>query len=614
MKFAIALLCSLAAAPAMAQTTNVFGIDFTANNGQAVSGATHARLRYNSGTGVIEVSYAGAAYTALVPASVTETLAQTYAAGSGTASSIMLLDSTRGPVIVRDNAVTIGTLFGVQNSAGNGFLTITANARNFIRSGLADGAASVSLAVDTISSWSNATAKLLQVLTANSERFSISSAGNLNLVAGATLAGAGTVNYNSAVADSGAAVGHSFDTTNAFATDGDVAFRIRSGGADWFTAGRNASARKFIFFGDADATGSGPLVVKSTASSVGVLFDATTAGGRMYQVYSTTTGLLALADFTAGLNRWQMDASGHFSPFADAAYDLGIDATNRVRKLAVTQINERAATSQTAATQAWRDSANSARFGVDSSGLPSLGSRFEFREDWLWTASGAGASTTLAASQTNTVINNNTTWSYTSTANATGFTNTSGFATGTPVQSGITIGSGTANTNSTLFKQNTAFIVFNVTNTVIVAEWQMAMDVIGANSATMAAGITNNGVNAAHPGGYYFQKASANTNWQCMTDTGAAGPTAADSGVPPVASTAQMMRIEVYGSGTPIGATTAKYYIGSTLVCTTTTNVFTGGSMLFTFYNTATAATTQRNLSVGPLLLMFNQVPSALIP
>jgi hypothetical protein len=348
--------------------------------------------------------------------------------------------------------------------------------------------------------------------------------------------------------------------------------------------------------------------------SAGVLVDASTAGGRMYQVYSTSTGLLALADFTAGLNRWQMDSSGHFSPFADAAYDLGIDATNRVRKLAVTQINERAATSQTAATQAWRDSANSARFGVDSSGLPSLGSRFEFREDWLWTASGAGASTTLAASQTNTVINSNTTWSYTSTANATGFTNTSGFATGTPVQSGITIGSGTANTNSTLFKQNTAFIVFNVTNTVIVAEWQMAMDVIGANSATMAAGITNNGVNAAHPGGYYFQKASANTNWQCMTDTGAAGPTAADSGVPPVAGTAQMFRVEVYGSGTPIGATTAKYYIGSTLVCNTTTNVFTGGSMLFTFYNTATAATTQRNLSVGPLLLMFNQVPSALIP
>jgi len=70
-KLVIALLTVLASifasAPAHAQLppTNVFGIDFTANNTQTVSGANHFRIRYNSATGLLEVSKSGAAYTGI---------------------------------------------------------------------------------------------------------------------------------------------------------------------------------------------------------------------------------------------------------------------------------------------------------------------------------------------------------------------------------------------------------------------------------------------------------------------------------------------------------------------------------------------------------------------
>lgn len=71
MKKLIALLVLFASifasdsASAQAPPTNVFGIDFTANNTQTVSGANHFRLRYNSATGLLEVSKSGAAYAGI---------------------------------------------------------------------------------------------------------------------------------------------------------------------------------------------------------------------------------------------------------------------------------------------------------------------------------------------------------------------------------------------------------------------------------------------------------------------------------------------------------------------------------------------------------------------
>lgn len=136
--------------------------------------------------------------------------------------------------------------------------------------------------------------------------------------------GTSTNTYNSAVTDGASAVGHSFDTTNAFTTDGDAVFRVRSAGSDWLKLERASSARKFTLIGDADATGAGPLRVQSVAGSAGITLDATAGGGRKYGVYSASTGVLAIADFTAGANRWGMDSNGAISPFADNAYNLGL--------------------------------------------------------------------------------------------------------------------------------------------------------------------------------------------------------------------------------------------------------------------------------------------------
>lgn len=136
--------------------------------------------------------------------------------------------------------------------------------------------------------------------------------------------------YNSAVTDGAAAVGHSFDTTNAFATNGDFVFRIRSNAVSWFTAGRLNSQNAFTFTGSTDANGAGPIFVTSAASNAGVTLDATGGGGRKFTTYSTTGGLWVLADLTAAANRWQMDVNGAFAPFADNAYNLGLPSTNRV--------------------------------------------------------------------------------------------------------------------------------------------------------------------------------------------------------------------------------------------------------------------------------------------
>lgn len=158
--------------------------------------------------------------------------------------------------------------------------------------------------------------------------------GNLGMAAGAKVESAGTLNHNSQVADGGAAVAHDFDTTNAFATDGDFVFRVKSNASSWFTIGRASSQRKFTFNGDSDATGSGPVTIKSTAASAGFALDATTAGGRIYSFSSSSTGVAVLADLTASSNRWQLDSSGHWSPFADNTFDLGIaGSSNRVRTL-----------------------------------------------------------------------------------------------------------------------------------------------------------------------------------------------------------------------------------------------------------------------------------------
>lgn len=274
-------------------------------------------------------------------------------------------------------------------------------------------------------------------------------------------------------------------------------------------------------------------------------------------------------------------------------------------RLRMQQVNS----SQTAALVSARDSANNAHWGVDAIGLPSLGSRFEWRENFLWLTTNLAAGTALTA-----VPNSGGAWSWSSSANATGFINATGFTTGSPITTGFTIGSGTASTNNSLMRMGATYVTpAQLTNLYIVNEWAAAISAVGTNDVTVRMGSSNAALSAANPGGWYFQKASTDTNWQCVTNDGAASTTT-NSTVPPVANTAQQFRIEYYGSGTVLGALTVKFYINNALVCTNTANVYAANTVFWNTYITATNTVAQRTVSAGPLLLMYNQVANPLVP
>jgi hypothetical protein len=133
-----------------------------------------------------------------------------------------------------------------------------------------------------------------------------------------------TNTYTCAVADGASAVAHEFNTTNSFATDGDLVFRVRANSVDWFKMGRATSQNAFTFTGNSNGSGTGPVFIVAPTGNAGLTLDATGGGGRVFQHYSTTAGEWVLADLTAGQNRWKMDANGALAPYATNTVNLGL--------------------------------------------------------------------------------------------------------------------------------------------------------------------------------------------------------------------------------------------------------------------------------------------------
>jgi len=128
------------------------------------------------------------------------TLSTVYAAGAGQSDSTMTLDSTRLGVRILDAGTSINTLFTVANNAAStNYFQLTTNAQQLIKGAMADGASAVGLGIDTTTTWANATSKPLRVLTGGSERFSVTGAGNLNLVANASIVGASSATNTTAL-------------------------------------------------------------------------------------------------------------------------------------------------------------------------------------------------------------------------------------------------------------------------------------------------------------------------------------------------------------------------------------------------------------------------------
>lgn len=253
----------------------------------------------------------------------------------------------------------------------------------------------------------------------------------------------------------------------------------------------------------------------------------------------------------------------------------------------------------------WQDSNSRTHFGIDAAGLPSLGSRVEFRDNVEWTLGLVGTTTSPVPNSTNRWVYINTT-----SGGLTAVTSTT-----SPASIALKIDPGTAiNSVGLLWTNGNILSPQNLTNLYVVMEWEAQLSIVGANNVTYAMGLANaNVVSTTHPGGWYFQKASANTNWQCITDD-AATTNSQDSGVPPVANTPQAFRIEFYGSGSFTGVKTVKFYINNALVATSTTNVFSTGTVGMQFGGKVTAAAAAQGLTLGPIMLMFNRVATPLSP
>lgn len=108
------------------------------------------------------------------------TLAASYALGAGSSDSIMTLDSTRGPVGIKNSVAGIGQVFWARNNGGTFYyLNISDDSTQQIQSAMADGASAIALEVDTSTAWSNATAKIASFRTNDVEKAAIMKDGAL---------------------------------------------------------------------------------------------------------------------------------------------------------------------------------------------------------------------------------------------------------------------------------------------------------------------------------------------------------------------------------------------------------------------------------------------------
>lgn len=215
------------------------------------------------------------------------TLKLTYAAGAAAADSILALDSTRGPMILRDGASTIGNLLQVQNSgASTSYLLIAGNATQQIKSAQADGAGNVGTRVDTTTNY--ATGKIFQLMSNAVEKWSWQAA-TANMPANAVLSGASSATNTTAltmttnVADGASSIALKVNNSAALSTAGAKLLSLQSNGVEHvaITLGAlNLLNSSFTNFGFQNANGTGVV-----------------GQGSSLYLYSNNSGTLEILDF-----------------------------------------------------------------------------------------------------------------------------------------------------------------------------------------------------------------------------------------------------------------------------------------------------------------------------
>ena len=156
----------------------------------------------------------------------------------------------------------------------------------------------------------------------------------------------------------------------------------------------------------------------------------------------------------------------------------------------------------------------------------------------------------------------------------------------------------------------------------VALKWSVCMGTIGTNRTklTMGLGDGPSGSGGSAPSfGAWFEKASTDTNWQCKVLSNADGALAADSGVPPVANTFQVLRIDLVGSNVADdSAGHAIFFIDGAQVAkldlTSLAGMEAGTGPIVPFFNATTTTTGGAAVPVylGPIAYRHNAAVNAL--
>jgi hypothetical protein len=239
----------------------------------------------------------------------------------------------------------------------------------------------------------------------------------------------------------------------------------------------------------------------------------------------------------------------------------------------------------------YRNAAGNFRTGIDHTGYPT-GHILTFSEFWPVSLSTTNSSTSFASNGTWTLAVGNA-------AGSNAINTQTGSAT-YPINSiQVTVG-----TNASDQVNVNHLGSYHSASTESVCEFDLFMDTIGANNVTLDIGMTLFTLFNGSNHGYYFEKTSANTNWQAVTIS-AGTSTKTDTGVPPVSNTPQRFRMEYHGSASPYGAATVLFFINDVLVATSTTNVTVNQSLSISFLGARTAANST-HVNLGMVRLIQN--------
>lgn len=246
-------------------------------------------------------------------------LQSVYDASTGAPVDVTFTNTDGGIRFRQDAGAAVTSLFRVSNNGATAdFLSITSNSTQFLKSGMADGAAAIAVEVDTTATWSNATAKLFRVRNNGTERINILASGALNqsMVGIATAQTVGASLTNTTAATGGATqqyspvleeCGTAWDADGSVSRKNCVGLQLRPISANATTAeldfliGNDEGALTRRFYMDYNVAGNGIARLIGDHSDV---YFMNTSG---YGMYATTT---SAAFLIAGAADYGFNSSG----------------------------------------------------------------------------------------------------------------------------------------------------------------------------------------------------------------------------------------------------------------------------------------------------------------